>query len=312
MHNRILVLGGNGMVGNAVKGRFRERNPGAQLSAPTRADLDLTNANEIHEYFRRYSFDLVIHCAGKVGGIQANVSNPTSFLYENCALALNVIHAAATAGVKNFIYLGSSCMYPRDYKTPLLEEYLLAAPLEPTNEGYALAKIVGGKLCEYYHRQFGVNYKTIIPCNLFGANDKFDPSHSHLVPSVIKKLHEAARDKVSQVQIWGDGSARREFLYVADLADFMVTISDRLHEVPSYLNVGFGSDFSVLDYHKMIADVVGYAGGFTFDLGKPTGMLRKLLDSEQAHRLGWKPPTPMRDALQRTYEYYLTIAHQFA
>jgi GDP-L-fucose synthase len=247
----------------------------------------------------------VIHCAAKVGGIQANINDPVGFLYENLQMNLNVIHGAFKAGIKYLINLGSSCMYPKDYSELLKEEYLLAAPLEPTNEGYALAKLAGAKLCEYCNRQPSTRYTTIIPCNLFGPYDHFDPVSGHLIASALLKLHKAKQNGSSSVEIWGDGTARREFLYVEDLARFIVSSLDRLNNLTDYLNVGYGKDYTVFDYYKMAAEAVGYDVKFIFDPPKPAGMKRKLMDSSLACGIGWKPKTSIPEGMRRAYDFFL-------
>lgn len=249
--------------------------------------------------------DFVVLAAAKVGGIQANVADPVGFLVENLEINNNVICAALAAGVNNLLYMGSSCMYPKDYNNPLKEEYLLAAPLEPTNEGYALAKISGAKLCEYCRKQYGVNYKTLIPCNLYGPGDHFKPGLSHLVAAIVDKIHKAKKNGEESVEIWGDGSARREFLYVDDLASFVCDSLPILDRLPDYLNVGYGRDHSVLEYYQIAADALDYAGRFTFDTTKPVGMATKLLDSSLAYDYGWKPGTAPDEGIRKTYEYYL-------
>ena len=267
--------------------------------------MDLTDSKAVADLLSDRKPDHVVLAAAKVGGIQANISDPVDFLVQNLNIAVNVIHSCLRSGVRNLLYIGSSCMYPRDYKTPLKEEYILAAPLEPTNEGYALAKIVGARLCEYCNRQYATNYKTLIPCNLYGPGDKFGPASSHLVAAVIDKVHRAKLSGERTVVVWGDGAARREFLYVDDLADYVCHCLPRLDELPTYLNVGCGRDYSVLEYYKMAAEVIGFSGRFAFDTSKPTGMHVKLLDSSLAHRHAWCPTTTPREGIEKTYRYYL-------
>ena len=237
---------------------------------------------------------------------QANIADPVGFLVQNQSINLNVIMGALEAGIERLIYVGSSCMYPRDYINQLKEEYLLAAPLEPTNEGYALAKVSGAKLCEYCNRQHGTAYKVLIPCNLYGPYDHFDPVSGHLIAAMIRKLHEAKESGSPTVQIWGDGTARREFLYIDDLAEYMYGCIGKLDQLPDYLNVGYGDDFTVFDYYRMGAEAIGFEGEFEFDTSKPVGMMRKLLDSTRAADLGWRPATHPSEGIKCTYKYYLS------
>jgi GDP-L-fucose synthase len=228
------------------------------------------------------------------------------FLAENLRINANVICSALDAGVRRLIYIGSSCMYPRDYRNPLKEEYILAAPLEPTNEGYALAKIAGAKLCEYCNAQYGTAYKTLIPCNLYGPGDDFSAGSSHLIAAIIDKMHGAKTNGENEVVIWGDGSARREFLYVEDLADYICRCLEFMDDLPDFLNVGYGRDFSVLEYYRTAAEVIGFDGDFAFDTSKPVGMTTKLLDSTRAREFGWNPSTTPQEGIEKTYGYYLS------
>ena len=217
-----------------------------------------------------------------------------------------MISSALDAGVQHLVYIGSSCMYPKDSETRLKETDLLTAPLEPTNEGYALAKISGAKFCEYCSRQFGVDYKTLIPCNLYGPGDHFGPVSSHLIAAIIYKIHNAKAKGEDTVTIWGDGSARREFLYVEDLGDFIHNCLDFIDKLPGYLNVGYGKDYSVLEYYTVAAEVMGWEGEFVYDPSRPTGMAVKLLESSRAYAYGWNPKTAPAEGILKTYEYYLS------
>lgn len=303
---KIWVTGANGMVGRALVSAVGHLRPKATLLAPRRKELDLTDRSEVRAWFDANHPDVVIHAAAKVGGIQANMADPVGFLSENASINLNVIEESRQAGVQRLLYLGSSCMYPKDFAETLVEENILQAPLEPTNEGYAIAKILGAKQCEYASRQFGLAYRTLIPCNLYGVNDHFDPASSHLVAATIRKVHEATLDGHRPVEIWGDGSARREFLYVQDLADFCVEVLDRLDLLPQTLNIGYGTDHSVLDYYQATAKILGYEGKFVFDASRPVGMKRKLMDSSRAASHGWKPRTTLEEGLRLTYGYFLS------
>jgi len=254
---------------------------------------------------RRSQPVMVIHAAGRVGGIQANIREPARFLSENLDMGRNVVLAARYAGVKRLINLGSSCMYPRDAPNPLHEDMILQGALEPTNEGYALAKIATAKLCEYISRESPeLVYKTLIPCNVYGKYDSFDPARSHLVASVIKKVHDAKTTGGDVVEIWGDGTARREFLYAGDLADCLVRAVERFETLPETMNVGAGDDHAVDEYYSVAADVLGWRGRFVHDLAKPVGMKRKLVSVERQLAWGWTPKTDLRRGIARTYEYY--------
>jgi GDP-L-fucose synthase len=305
-NDKIYVAGHTGLVGSSIV-RSLEAHGYDNLLLRTRSAVDLTDAAAVGEMMRAEKPDVVILAAGKVGGIQANVADPVNFLVENLRINDNVICAALHAGVKDLLYTGSSCMYPRDYQNPLKEEYLLAAPLEPTNEGYALAKISGAKLCEYCSKQYGVNYKTLIPCNLYGPGDHFSPGSSHLIAATIDKIYKAMAAGRKTVEIWGDGSARREFLYVDDLADFICACLGYIDRLPDYLNLGYGKDHTVLDYYKSAAEALRYDGEFVFNTSKPVGMTTKLLDSSRAYEFGWNPKTAPTEGVQKTYEYYLNI-----
>jgi len=300
---RILLTGSTGLVGR----NFLEH-PGAgnfEMLLPAHADLDLLDAGAVEKYLLDAKPDMVIHAAGTVGGIQANMKEPLRFLLQNLDMGRNLVWSAKKAGVKRFINLGSSCMYPVDAPNPLREEQILTGKLEPTNEGYALAKITVARLCEYITREDSkYQYKTLIPCNLYGRWDKFDPVHSHLVAAVIHKLHQAKLQSSAEVDIWGDGTARREFMCAADLAACLVEAVQRFDDMPPLMNVGLGKDYSIDDYYKAVADVVGYNGRFVHDLSKPAGMKQKLVSVERLSSWGWKPKVSLRDGLKSMYEYY--------
>ncbi|TAK48937.1 MAG: NAD-dependent epimerase/dehydratase family protein [Xanthobacteraceae bacterium] len=299
---RILLTGGNGLLGRALKRVLAEERPPLQLDAPGRAALDLTDQRAVRRHFATERYDAVIHAAATVGGIRANIERPTAFLAENILMNTLVIEAAREAGIGSLLFLGSSCMYPKDLGKDLAETDLLTAPLEPTNEGYALAKIAGARHCEAVSRQYGLAYRTVVPCNLYGPDDHFDFERGHLVAAALRKVHEAKRDGARAVTIWGDGEARREFMYVDDLARFILRWAGRLGELPPLINVGVGDDHSVNDYYRVAADVVGYGGDFTHDLAAPVGMRRKLMDVSQAHRLGWRAATPLAEGMRLAYQ----------
>lgn len=301
---KILVTGGNGMVGKNV--REHPRALDHEIWSPSRQEVNLLDAESVRSAFKRNRPDLIVHAAGRVGGIQANIAEPVRFLVENLDINRNLILGAAECGIPRMLNLSSSCVYPKNREDALTEEMILSGPLEPTNEGYALGKIAGMKLCEYVSREnSALRYKTLIPCNLFGRYDHFEADRSHLVPAILMKLHQAKREEVSAVEIWGDGTARREFMYAGDLADLIWRAVDRFEDVPPLMNVGLGYDLSVNEYYAAAASVVGYQGSFRHDLSKPTGMKRKMTSVTLLDRFGWTAPTSLREGLQRTYDYFL-------
>jgi len=303
MH-RILITGSNGMVGRNIV-EFPRANEYILLT-PTSKELNLLDRASVDNYIAEHNPDIIIHCAGIVGGIQANMAHPVKFLVENTQMGLNIIMSAYEAEIKKFINMSRSCMYPRDAKNPLAEELILKGELEPTNEGYAIAKVTSTRLCEYIHRENNAfQYKTIIPCNLYGRYDKFNPKHSHMLPAVIKKIHEAKVNNQTTLDIWGDGEARREFMYAEDLADFTYYDIENFEVMPQNINVGLGHDYTINEYYKAIAEVIGYKGDFVHDLSKPVGMKQKLIDDTKLQAFGWKYKTPLKDGIQKIYEYYL-------
>jgi GDP-L-fucose synthase len=301
---RILLSGGRGMVGR----NFLEH-PGIadlEVLAPPSTELNLLDHAAVADYLRRHRPDMIVHAAGRVGGIQANVREPTRFLLENLDMGRNIVWASRTAQVKRLINLGSSCMYPRNAANPLREEMVLQGELEPTNEGYAIAKIATARLCEYITRENPeYQYKTLIPCNAYGRHDNFDPERSHLVASIIHKVHKAKTGKDETVEIWGDGTARREFMYAGDLADCIVEAIRRFDTLPATMNVGAGSDHAVNDYYAIAAEILGWQGRFVHDPAKPVGMKRKLVSVERQTAWGWKPKTELRRGIARAYEHYV-------
>ncbi len=305
---RIFITGGNGLVGHNVV----ERLTGTyDVVAPARSELDLLDTDAVLSFVRLTNPDVIIHCAGIVGGIQANIREPARFLVENFELGKNVVLAAARTMVPYLINMGSSCMYPRTAHNPLQENLILKGELEPTNEGYAIAKIAVQRLCSYLEREHpGIAYKTIIPCNLYGKWDKFDPAYSHMIPAVIRKLHDAKCEGRDSVDIWGSGKARREFMYAGDLADFVFYAIEHFDAMPSIINAGLGYDYSIDEYYKAVAKVIGYSGSFTHDKSKPEGMEQKLVDISSLHTFGWKAHTSLEKGLQLTYQYFLEQGKQ--
>jgi GDP-L-fucose synthase len=300
---KIFLTGGSGMVGKNILEHSATK--AHEVFAPSSQDLDLLDRDAVREYIEGLVPDIVIHAAGRVGGIQANIANPVNFLTENLDMGLNVISAAASVGVSNLLNFGSSCMYPRDAENPLREDYVLKGGLEPTNEGYALAKIASAKLCEYIASEdVSKNYKTIIPCNLYGRHDKYDPQHSHLIPAVIRKLSEAKTEGKEIIDIWGDGTARREFMCASDLADFVFFAIDRFNNMPQNINVGIGQDYSITEYYEAVAKVVNFTGDFEYDLSKPVGMKKKLVDIQKLTDFGWHSKTQLIEGITRAYNFY--------
>jgi len=301
---RVLVTGGSGMVGRNLLEHPRAGN--FEFVAPRRSELDLRSYEAVESYLKRLRPEIIVHAAAKVGGIQANVREPVRFLLENLDINRNVIWAARTSEVPRLINLGSSCMYPRNAPNPLNEETILQGELEPTNEGYAIAKIVAARLCQYIRREApGFAYKTVIPCNIYGRYDKFDPVHSHLVAAVIHKLHAAKESGAEEVEIWGDGTARREFMYAGDLADFLITALERLDSLPEMINAGVGADHTIDEYYAIAARIIGYKGRFRHNLDKPTGMARKLVNTSKSATWGWRASTSLESGIAMTYDYYL-------
>lgn len=279
--------------------------------APPSRELNLCDFKSVHDYLCKHQPDIVIHAAGKVGGIQANMREPVSFLLDNMDMGRNIVWAAHQAGIKRLINLGSSCMYPRNHSEPLCEEMVLKGELEPTNEGYALAKIITARLCGYIMREdASYQYKTLIPCNLYGRYDKFDPVHSHLLPAIIHKVHQAKKSGQQTVEIWGDGTARREFMYAGDLADAVIQSIYNFDTLPDYMNVGLGHDFTINEYYQAAAEVMGYTGGFVHDLSKPVGMARKLVSVERQKAWGWAAQYDLLAGVKLTYEFYLKELQQ--
>lgn len=300
---RVLLTGGAGMLGRALS-RAASGRDGLNLVAVSRSDCDLTDREAVASLLRSRSFDLVIHSAARVGGIKANIENPYVFLQDNLVINSNVIDESYRAGIKNFLFVGSSCMYPKDYANPLREEHILQAPLEPTNEGYAISKIAGAKACEYLSREHGLAYRTILPCNLYGPGDTYDLERSHLLSAIVVKTEAAVAQDLPEIEIWGDGKARREFLFVDDLARFMLDLLPSLADLPPLLNIGAMEDHSVDDYYYAVANVLGYRGDFRYDLSRPVGMRHKLIDSSKAAAFGWRPTTTLDAGIALTVADY--------
>ena len=301
---QLLITGGQGMVGRNLRAH-----PGIAdwaVLAPSSQELDLLDEAALRDYLAQHRPDAVVHAAGIVGGIHANMAQPVRFLVANTRMGVNIVTACLEAGIGTLINLASSCIYPRALGQGLSEDRILTGALEPTNEGYALAKITTMRLCEYAMREDpALNYKTLIPCNLYGKWDKFDPRHSHLLPAIIHKVHQAMQDGLDEVEIWGDGTARREFMYAGDLADAVVRALSNPGALPESLNIGPGHDHSINDYYRIVAQVIGWQGRFSHDLSRPVGMKQKLLSVERQRECGWQPRVGLADGIHETYEFYL-------
>lgn len=301
---KILLTGGNGLVGKNIQEHPEFKNH--EFLIPSSSELNLLNSQSTKEYLEKNKPEMVLHCAGRVGGIQANMADMTGFLYENLMMGFHLVHACQQLKVSKFLNLASSCIYPKDIGFNITEEDMLRGPLEPTNEGYAIAKISVLKLCEYITTQFpNLNYKSIIPCNIYGRHDHFDALKSHMVPSVIMRMDKAVKENQESFLIWGDGTARREFMYSEDLADAIFFAVNNFAAMPQNVNVGLGYDYSILEYYKAIAEVVGFKGRFEFDVSKPKGMQQKLVNTDKLKKLGWVSKFDLKSGLNKTYDFYL-------
>lgn len=292
------------MVGSAILRRLQEL--GYQnFVLRSSQELDLRNQAEVEQFFLTEKPDYVFLAAAKVGGIQANNTYRGEFLYDNLAIQNNVIHQSYRNGVKKLMFLGSSCIYPKMAPQPLKEEYLLTGPLEPTNEPYAIAKIAGIKLCEAYRNQYGCNFISVMPTNLYGINDNYHPENSHVLPALIRRFHEAKIKQTPEVNVWGSGKPLREFLYADDLGDACVFLMQNYNEA-EFVNIGTGEDLSIADLAHLIQEIVGYTGKLTFDPSKPDGTPRKLMDVSKLHALGWKHKTTLHEGIAKAYQDFLT------
>ncbi|MBI1989839.1 MAG: GDP-L-fucose synthase [Betaproteobacteria bacterium] len=300
---KFYVAGHRGMAGSAIVRRLQAGGYN-NILARTRAELDLTNQAAVSAFLKAEKPEYIFLAAGKVGGIHANNTYRAEFIYENLMMEANIIHAAHQAGVNDLLFLGSSCIYPRDCAQPIKEDYLLTGPLEPTNEPYAIAKIAGIKLCESYNRQYGRQYVNVMPTNLYGPNDNYDLANSHVLPALLRKAHEAKLRGDARLEVWGSGKPMREFLHVDDMADACVFIMERGITEGLY-NVGTGSDVTIRELAETIMAVVGFKGDLIFDASKPDGMPRKLLDVGALSRLGWGYRINLQQGLQSTYQDYL-------
>ena len=313
---RIYIAGHRGMVGGAILRRLETRRDAGEdldLITRTHADLDLTNQAAVAAFMAAEKPDVVILAAARVGGIHANTTYPADFIYDNLMIECNVIHQAFAHGVRRLLQLGSSCIYPRAAAQPMKEDALLTGVLEPTNEPYAVAKIAGIKLCESYNRQHGVDYRSVMPTNLYGPGDNFHPENSHVMPALIRRFHEAARDDLPEVVIWGSGKPRREFLHVDDMAEASLFVLDldpavyaaNTDPMLSHINVGTGTDISILDLAQRVAETTGYQGRIANDPDKPDGTMRKLMDVSRLGAMGWQARIGLEQGLHETYQWFL-------
>jgi GDP-L-fucose synthase len=311
---RIYVAGHNGLVGSAIVRALRAQ---GQHNIVTRShqELELTDQAQVREFFRLERIDQVYLAAARVGGIHANDTYPADFIYDNLMVQANVVHEAWRNGVQKLLFLGSSCIYPRLAAQPIREEYLMSGPLEPTNEPYAVAKIAGIKLCESYNRQYGTDYRSVMPTNLYGPGDNYHPENSHVIPALIRRFHEARLANAPEVVIWGSGKPMREFLYVDDMAAASVFVMNLDHAayaantdpMHSHINVGTGKDVTIAELARLVGETVGYTGRITFDTSKPDGTPRKLLDVSRLGKLGWQASTPLPEGLRRAYAAFALL-----
>lgn len=302
---RILVLGASGMVGNAICTVLNSQHKYTVI-APTRSELDLTNAAQVKSYFESHRFDAVIVSAGRVGGILANATYPVEFFNDNMAIAMNCMKYSAETGIKKLIYLGSSCIYPKDALPPIKEEALLTGVLEPTNTAYALAKIAGVKLCEFYRNEHGLDYAALMPCNLYGPGDNYNLESSHVIPAMLRKFHEAKIGVTEgPVVLWGSGAPRREFLHVYDLAAACELMLETDTEHAIY-NVGYGLEIVISELARQIKSVVGFKGDIVWDTSKPDGVVSKIMDSRRMRKLFWDPKISLQSGLDSVYQSFLS------
>ena len=302
---RIHVAGHGGMVGAAIVRSLRARGFD-NLLLRNRKELNLCDAVAVREFYEQEKPDVVIVAAARVGGIHANNTYPAEFLHENLAIAHNTIHSAWQQGVKRLLFLGSSCIYPREAPQPMTEECLLTSPLEPTNEAYAIAKITGLKLCQYYRKQYGVLFHSAMPTNLYGPGDNYHPENSHVLPALIRRFHEAVQSGAPTVTLWGTGVARREFLHADDLAEGLLAVLG-MENPPDWINVGYGSDVTIRELAELIARVTGFKGDLAWDSSKPDGTLRKLMDSSKVLATGWRPKYDLESGIRNAYADFLAL-----
>lgn len=301
---KVWLTGGTGMVGRNL--REHPKAADHQVLAPNRKSLNLLDDKSVKEWVITNRPDIVIHAAGKVGGISANIEAPVEFLDINTRIGRNVLLAARDANVPRLINLSSSCFYPANANCPIKENQVLSGPLEPTNEGYAIAKIFAMRLCKYINQENkSLNYKTLIPCNLYGPWDDFSENGGHMLPAVVAKIHAAHRDGKNEVEIWGDGNARREFMYAKDVADGIWTAVNHFEHLPYVMNLGMGHNLSINDYYRVAAEVIGWKGTFVHNLDRPVGMKQKIVDISRQTQFGWQPSVPLFEGISLLYKHYL-------
>lgn len=301
--SRIMVVGARGMVGSAIVRQLLS-DGFTNIIEVGRKECDLLSQAEVTNFFAETKPEYVFLAAAKVGGIIANSTYPAEFLYENMMIQNNVIHNAYVQNVKKLLFLGSTCIYPKHAPQPISEDSLLTSSLEPTNEAYALAKISGVKMCEFYSKQYGVNYISAMPTNLYGYGDNFHPENSHVIPGLMMRFHEAVKNRSDSVTCWGTGTPRREFLFIDDLAEALVFLMENFNE-PSFVNAGTGEDVTIKELTELIAEVTGFKGEILWDKDRPDGTPRKVTDMSKLHGMGWKHKTSLKDGLQKTYEWFL-------
>lgn len=304
---RIFVAGHRGLAGSALV-RALTKAGYQDIVTRTRQEVDLLDEQAVRQFFAAEKPDYVFLAAAKVGGIMANKTYPADFIYQNLKIQNNVIDAAHQHGVQKLLFLGSSCIYPKHAPQPLKEEYLLTGPLEETNDAYAIAKIAGIMMCNSYRRQYGSNFISVMPTNLYGENDNFNPDTSHVFPAMIRRFHEAKVRGDAHVTCWGSGSPRREFIHVDDMADACLFLMEHYNEA-GHVNIGVGEDVTIKEFAEMVADTIGYTGTIVWDTSKPDGTPRKLMDVTKLHSLGWQHAIPLADGIRRTYEWYRTTQH---
>ena len=304
-NSKIFIAGRGGQVGSAVERKLRAGGYENIVGLRSR-DLDLREQQPVRDYFEKEKPEYVVLAAAKVGGIMANIHAPAEFLYDNLAIQNNIVECSRIYGVKKLLFLASSCIYPRLYPQPMKEDYLMDGKLEPTNEGYAIAKIAGLKMCQYYNTQYGTDYISVMPCNIYGYGDNFNPASSHVVAALIRKVHDAKLSGAKSIPMWGTGAARREFMFVDDLADACVYLFNS-YSGNEFFNVGTGTDVSIKELAMLIMDVENYHAELEFDSSKPDGMPQKLMDVSKLTEAGWTARTNLKEGLEKTYQYYLNV-----
>ncbi len=309
----IYIAGHRGMVGSSITSHLKKNNLAKRIITANSSDLDLTNQSDTFNFLKKNKPNYIVIAAAKVGGIYANSTFPAEFIYKNIMIQANLINSAYILGIKKILFLGSSCIYPKESNQPMVESQLLSGKLEPTNEPYAIAKIAGIKMCESYNRQYDTDYRSIMPTNLYGPGDNYHPENSHVIPALISRFHDAKIKNLDEVSIWGSGKPKREFLFVEDLADACVHIMGLTKDVYqnntksmcSHINAGYGEDISIKSLSKKIAEVIGFNGRITYDFSKPDGAFQKLMDITRLEDLGWKAKTTLESGLKITYKDYL-------